>query len=180
LVCVLMCVLLCVLLCDFFLIASNIHHSSGDRTCGCRSVAFAAVQTQNKKVIELCENYLNFVGIQNGLQVAAVMSVIVVNIAYVVVAKKLGAYESHASLDGQYRFTGCCSFFESSCMLRLHISLSPVTLFLVSSRSRIQCCNRGVAGFCIEHRFGDVVGKRQSGERQCNLQHQQFDPQWWH
>ena len=65
-------------------------------------MAFTAVQTQNKKVIALCENYLNFVGIQNGLQVAAVMSVIVVNIAYVVVAKKLGAYESHASLDGQY------------------------------------------------------------------------------
>ena len=109
--CVLVCVLMCVLLCVFFV--DCIQHSSGDRTCGCRSVAFAAVQTQNKKVIELCENYLNFVGIQNGLQVAAVMSVIVVNIAYVVVAKKLGAYESHASLDGQYRFTGCCSFLRA-------------------------------------------------------------------
>ena len=74
----------CSALCFFF---DCIQHSSGDRTCGCRSVAFAAVQTQNKKVIELCENYLNFVGIQNGLQVAAVMSVIVVNIAYVVVTK---------------------------------------------------------------------------------------------
>ena len=109
-VCFGVCSDVCSALCFFF---DCIQHSSGDRTCGCRSVAFAAVQTQNKKVIELCENYLNFVGIQNGLQVAAVMSVIVVNIAYVVVAKKLGAYESHASLDGQYRFTDCCSFLRA-------------------------------------------------------------------
>ena len=83
---------------------TNLHltsQSSLARTCGCRVLAFTAVRQQNKDIVQLCDNYINYVAIQNGLQVAAVMSVILVNIAYVVVAKKLGSCEHHASLDGQ-------------------------------------------------------------------------------
>jgi len=83
---------------------SNIHLTSSNslaRTCGCRSVAFDALRKQNDRVIDLCQRYIEFVGIQNGLQFAAVFSVIAVNVMYVVAAKKLGVCEHHSSLDGQ-------------------------------------------------------------------------------
>ena len=55
----------------------------------------------DKETIALCESFIQFIGINSALQAVAVMSVIFVNMVYVIVSKKLGAYEGHHSLDGQ-------------------------------------------------------------------------------
>lgn len=75
--------------------------SSLERTCGCYLNAVKAVQQGDTDTIGLCESYITFVGINSALQGVAVMSVIFVNILYVIVSKKLGSYEGHHSLDGQ-------------------------------------------------------------------------------
>jgi hypothetical protein len=80
--------------------------SSLERTCGCYTNAIDAVKVGDKETIALCESFIRFVGINSGLQAVAVMSVILVNMIYVIVAKKLGAYEGHHSLDGQESSVG--------------------------------------------------------------------------
>ncbi len=75
--------------------------SSLERTCGCYTNAIDAVKVGDQETIALCESFIRFVGINTALQAVAVLSVIVVNMIYVIVSKKLGACEGHHSLDGQ-------------------------------------------------------------------------------
>ena len=67
--------------------------SSLERTCGCYTNAIDALKVGDKEDIALCESFIQFIGINSALQAVAVMSVIFVNMVYVIVSKKLGAYE---------------------------------------------------------------------------------------
>merc|ERR1711871_838332 len=98
------------------------------RTCGCHSLAFTALRSNRRDIVDLCESYLQFVFINTGLQTVAVLSVIIVNIVFVVVAKKLGKCEAHHSLDGM----------ESSVAFRVLIGLflnTGLVLLIVNARA---------------------------------------------